>query len=73
MTFRLEALFEDSDLLRKKIERYHRVITGEAAPESLFTLLEITEQYGITEGQIFNEREYKNNKKYSSLNTRILE
>jgi putative protease len=61
--FRIEALFESPRELAAKIEAYAAVLFDGTAPESVFSRLGIVERYGVTEGQLFNERTYRDRKK----------
>lgn len=61
--FRLEALFENAAELRNKISSYQVVIQGQEPPQHIFSKLGIIERYGVTEGQLFNERTYQDRKK----------
>ncbi len=61
-SFRLEALFESPAELRAKIGAYSAVIHDGADPLSIFPKLGIVERYGVTEGQLFNERTYQDRK-----------
>jgi len=60
--FRLEALFEDMDQLRRKVEGYSALIKGEASAEDLYKRIGVVEKYGISEGQLYNIRRYKDRK-----------
>ena len=66
-TLRVEALYETVPELRAKIEAYAEVISGREEPEKVFARLGIVERYGVTEGQLFNNREYLDKKKYHGL------
>ena len=63
--FRLEALFETAGELRLKIDAYCKVICEGADPLTVFDRLGIVERYGVTEGQLFNDRVYRDKKKES--------
>ena len=62
-SFRIEALGETPAELRTKIAAYAAVIHDCADPHSIFSKLGIIERYGVTEGQLFNERVYRDRKK----------
>jgi putative protease len=61
--FRLEALFEDSTLIRDKIQIYLKALKGEVLSSELIKRLDIIEQYGVTDGQLFNINSFKDRKK----------
>lgn len=61
--FRLEALKESPTELRKKIQGYLAVLTGSLDATSLKRQLGVPEQFGITEGQLLNDRVYVPRKK----------
>jgi putative protease len=68
-SYRIEALFERPSELRAKIESYTAILAdGRLLPERL-SLLAAQEQYGITEGQLFNINTYKDRKKSSDLSS----
>ena len=64
--FRLEALTETEDELRRKVQTYSRVISGSISAEQGYTDLGIVERYGVTEGQLLNIRSYRDRKKPSA-------
>ena len=61
--FRIEALFETPGELREKIVAYRELLKGNVLDVSALKKLEATEQYGITEGQLFNIRTYQDRRK----------
>jgi putative protease len=61
--FRIEALNESSTDIATKLEHYQKVINGSLNPDILKNLLGLEEKYGISEGQLLNNRTYKDRKK----------
>ena len=61
--YRLEALTEDAQVLRKKILAYLDVLNGNSDAKSLYKHLGIIEKYGISEGQQQNLNAYNDRKK----------
>src|SRR5690606_6648927 len=58
-TFRIEALDEGKDALRKKVEMYLRAISDNNAIDSIISELKLSERYGVSEGQLLSIRSYK--------------
>ncbi len=66
--FRVEGLFEDSATLRRKVETYAALLRGELQPESLIEKLAVQEKFGVTDGQLYAIRSYRDRKKeFTSL------
>ena len=61
--FRLEGLFEDAQTLRRKVEAYAALLRGETTPEALIASLGTEERFGVTNGQLYNIRGYRDRKK----------
>jgi putative protease len=61
--FRLEALYEDADTLRAKVEAYAGLVSGAATPQDVFTRMGVVEKYGVMEGQLRNAAVHKDRKK----------
>jgi putative protease len=61
--FRLEGLFEDAQTLRRKVEAYAALLRGEITPEALIASLGTEEKFGVTNGQLYNIRGYRDRKK----------
>ncbi len=61
--FRYEALNESSEDLEKKIIYYQDLISGKIDSKELITSLGINERYGISEGQMKNNKKYQDKKK----------
>lgn len=62
-SFRLEALFETPAELREKVLVYSDMLKARLAPERVFEKLGVVERYGVSEGQLFSIRSYKDRKK----------
>jgi putative protease len=67
-TFRIEALFETPAELRKKLETYLAILKDGSLSTERMKTLAAHEQYGITEGQLFNINSYKDRKKSEGSN-----
>ena len=65
--FRLEALYETPEVLRKKAEAYLALVRGEIEPSEIFDRVGVLERYGVSEGQLLNIRPYKDRKKDSEI------
>jgi putative protease len=63
--YRIEALTEDSSILRKKVLAYMDVLAGKSDAKMLYKNLGIIEKYGISEGQQQNLDAYSDRKKIS--------
>lgn len=61
--FRIEALMETSEEIVHKLEMYKNVMEGKISPDAIKTELGLDEKYGISEGQLLNNRVYKDRKK----------
>ncbi len=61
--FRIEALFESSAEITKKIKNYQKFLNSQITETQLFNNLKIVEKYGICEGQLENNQTYKDKKK----------
>lgn len=61
--FRVEALYEDGEVLRTKVMEYARLLAGAEAAEEVFTRLGVVEKYGVQEGQLRNAAVHKDRKK----------
>ena len=67
-TFRVEALFEDAQALREKVAAYATLLRGDIGAESVVAKLGIKEKFGVTDGQLYNIRAYRDRKKeFTSL------
>jgi putative protease len=62
-TFRIEGLFESSQALAVKVRAYSEILSGVSHPENISSMLGVTEKVGITEGQLYNIRGYRDRKK----------
>lgn len=61
--FRVEVLQETAQQVQDKVLAYSNMLRGKLAPEQVYHQLGITEKYGITEGQLFNETKWVDRKK----------
>ncbi|MBW8889601.1 MAG: DUF3656 domain-containing protein [Fibrobacteres bacterium] len=61
--FRVEALYEDADALRAKVEAYAALIDGAADAGGVFARLGVAEKYGVMEGQLRNSAVHQDRKK----------
>lgn len=61
--FRIEALMESPSEIAKKLKAYRGIIDGLVSPERIKSSLGLEEKYGISEGQLLNNRVYKDRKK----------
>lgn len=61
--YRVEALFEDAPRLRHKVEAYADALFNKESPGDVLRKLGLVERYGVTDGQLFNIRAYKDRKK----------
>jgi putative protease len=61
--FRVEALYEDGDALRAKVEAYAGLLGGAAAPGEVFARMGLVEKYGVMEGQLRNAAVHQDRKK----------
>lgn len=65
--FRLEALYEEPKILAQKIKVYLDLLDQKIDSKNLFNQLGIVEKYGVTEGQLYNIKNYQDRKKSLSL------
>ncbi|MDB5051547.1 MAG: collagenase [Fibrobacteres bacterium] len=61
--FRIEALYEDAETLRTKVEAYAGLVSGAATPQEVFTRMGVVEKYGVMEGQLRNAAVHRDRKK----------
>lgn len=61
--FRFEALYETAGQLRIKLDAYLKAVRQKISTEDLFEKLQISEKYGVSEGQIHNIGQYRDRKK----------
>jgi collagenase-like PrtC family protease len=61
--FRVEALFEDAITLRRKIEAYAEALFQNRSKSDVLEKLGVVERYGVTDGQLYNIRSYRDRKK----------
>ncbi len=61
--FRLEALYENGETLRAKIQAYAALVGGLSTPEDVFSRMGIVEKYGVMEGQLRTSAVHKDRKK----------
>jgi len=61
--FRFEALNEDTEELRNKIEAYLNLVSGKITSSELISELGTDERYGISAGQLNSNKVYKDRKK----------
>lgn len=67
--FRIEGLFEDAGSLRRKVSAYALLLCGESGALEAIAALGIDEKYGVTDGQLYNIRAYRDRKKpFTALN-----
>lgn len=64
--FRVEALYEDAETLRAKVTEYARLVSGQAAAESVLERMGVVEKYGVMEGQLRNAAVHRDRKKGAS-------
>ena len=64
-SYRIEALTEDADTLKKKVLAYIDVLAGNSDAKMLYKSLGLIEKYGISEGQQQNLDVYSDRKKLS--------
>ncbi len=62
-SFRIEGLFETPEVLRAKISAYADAIFTNQPKHEVLKRLGVVERYGITDGQLYNIRTYKDRKK----------
>lgn len=62
--FRLEALYESSDVLSQKINLYTSVLTQEIALDEALKSLQSLEEFGLVSGQLFNPKSYSDRKQF---------
>jgi putative protease len=65
--FRFEALHETGDILKKKMEVYLLLMSGELTANEVFEKIGVIETYGVSTGQLLNKKTYKNRKKSNML------
>jgi hypothetical protein len=61
--YRFEALFESASQLRPKVTAYLDMLSGVISPQELLNRFSTLDRYGVSEGQLFNLRSYKDRKK----------
>ncbi len=61
--FRVEGLFEEASTLRRKVEAYAALMRDDTTPELLVKSLGVSEKFGVTDGQLYNIRGYRDRKK----------
>ncbi len=61
--FRVEALFEDAGTLRRQIEAYADALFQNGSKSDVLEKLGVVEKYGVTDGQLYNIRAYRDRKK----------
>ncbi|MFZ4715795.1 MAG: DUF3656 domain-containing U32 family peptidase [Bacteriovoracaceae bacterium] len=61
--FRLEALSETAEELRFKIDHYLDLIQEIITPEELLNKVQVSEKYGLSQGQLDQNKIYKDRKK----------
>lgn len=61
--FRVEALYEDAEALRAKVQAYASLLDGAAAPGEVFARMGLVEKYGVMEGQWRNAAVHQDRKK----------
>jgi putative protease len=61
-TFRVDGLFEDATTLRAKVLAYSDILFNNAPLEDTLTKLGMSERYGVTDGQLYNVRSYRDRK-----------
>lgn len=61
--FRLEALDENPQDLRHKVQTYLQAIHGEIDSKQVFESIGVVEKYGVTEGQLFVDTRWQDRKK----------
>ena len=62
-TLRIEGLFETPYVLRAKVEAYAAAIGNNASTGTVLYQLGVIEKYGVTDGQLYNIRGYRDRKK----------
>ncbi len=62
-SFRVEGLFETPEALRAKVSAYADAIFANQPKQEVLKQLGVVERYGITDGQLYNIRTYKDRKK----------
>jgi putative protease len=69
-TFRVDGLFEDAATLRMKVKAYGEVLFGNTAVAAAMAKLGMSDRYGVTNGQLYNIRGYRDRKKeFAALTT----
>ncbi len=68
--FRFEALYETPKELRNKLYYYIKAIKQEISLEELFKELQISEKYGVSEGQLHSIGTYRDRKKTNSTSAK---
>ena len=61
--FRIEALKEKPEELRKKVILYRNYLAGLMDLDTAHEKIGVSEKYGVTEGQLFNFGKHKDRKK----------
>jgi putative protease len=61
--FRVEALFEDAATLRRKVEAYADALFCGKSANDVLEKLGVVEKHGVTDGQLYNIRSYRDRKK----------
>jgi len=62
-TFRVDGLFEKPEVLRAKIEAYADVLFNKVPIQIAMAKLNMSDRYGVTDGQLYNIRGYQDRKK----------
>jgi putative protease len=63
--FRFEALVEEGEVLREKVQGYLKVLKGQMTGNDLKARLGLKESFGVTEGQVLSDRVHIPRKKSS--------
>lgn len=61
--FRVDGLFEDAATLRSKVEAYASLLRGDLGPQSVIKNLGVSETFGVTDGQLYAIKPYRDRKK----------
>jgi hypothetical protein len=69
-TFRVDGLFEDAATLRGKVKAYAEVLFAGIPVTTAMAKLDMSDRYGVTNGQLYNIRGYQDRKKeFASVTT----
>lgn len=60
--FRVDGLFEDAAVLRAKVSAYADILFHGAPVEATLQKLGMSERYGVTDGQLYNIKSYRDRK-----------